>query len=50
MDELVSMFANVGFPVAIAIYLLVRLESKLEKLSDTINNLSVALMKHTEEN
>lgn len=49
MDELISIIANVGFPVAVAIYLLVRLESKLDLLSNTINDLTIALIKHTDE-
>ena len=35
-----TLIANVGFPVAVSIYLLVRLESKLESLTVSINELS----------
>jgi hypothetical protein len=40
MDALVSLVGNVGFPIAVSIYLLVRIESKLESLTSSINNLS----------
>jgi hypothetical protein len=40
MDALVSLIGNVGFPIAVSIYLLVRIESKLESLTNSINNLS----------
>ena len=40
MKELVDLIANIGFPIAISIYLLVRVEKKLEGLTSSINNLS----------
>ena len=40
MKELVEIVANIGFPIAISIYLLVRIEGKLEGLIKSINNLS----------
>lgn len=40
MDGLISLIGNVGFPIAISIYLLVRIEGKLENLTASINNLS----------
>ena len=40
MKELVDLIANIGFPIAISIYLLVRIEIKLEGLTNSINNLS----------
>ncbi|MCD2348393.1 YvrJ family protein [Clostridium guangxiense] len=40
MDNLVGLIGNVGFPIAVSIYLLVRIESKLENLTNSINNLS----------
>lgn len=43
MDELAKMVTNVGFPIAISIYLLVRFESKLEVLTNSINNLSAKI-------
>lgn len=40
MDDLVNLVANMGFPIAVSIYLLVRVEKKLEGLTNSINNLS----------
>lgn len=40
MDALVTLIGNVGFPIAVSIYLLVRIEGKLESLTSSINNLS----------
>ncbi|SKA79066.1 YvrJ protein family protein [Clostridium sp. USBA 49] len=40
MDAIVSLIGNVGFPIAVSIYLLVRIEGKLENLTNSINNLS----------
>ena len=38
--ELQNFIATVGFPIAVSIYLLVRIEGKLETLSESINELS----------
>lgn len=40
MEEIYSGIANLGFPIAISIYLLVRIEGKLNQLSDSIVELS----------
>ena len=40
MEELVNLVANIGFTIAVSIYLLVRVERKLEGLTNSINNLS----------
>ena len=40
MDNLATMIANLGFPMAISIYLLIRIEGKLQGLTDSINELS----------
>lgn len=40
MDIWESLIANVGFPVAISVYLLVRIEGKLENLTVSITELS----------
>ncbi|WP_010302260.1 YvrJ family protein [Kurthia senegalensis] len=39
MGEFINLL-DYGFPVAIAIYLLVRMENKLQQLTDAIKNLS----------
>lgn len=40
MDELFKQIANLGFPIVVSIYLLVRVEGKLEKLTESINELA----------
>ena len=40
MDPIINLIGNVGFPIAISIYLLVRIEGKLESLTSSINTLS----------
>lgn len=40
MADLQSLIANLGFPMAISLYLLVRIEGKLQALTDSINDLS----------
>lgn len=40
MEEMINILSNVGFPIAIALYLLIRFENKLTQLNDSINNLS----------
>ena len=39
-SEIQTLIANVGFPIAISMYLLIRIEAKLSALSDSINELS----------
>lgn len=43
MDEVFSQIANLGFPIVISIYLLVRIEGKLDELTKSINELSKAI-------
>jgi hypothetical protein len=45
MQDLYTQIANVGFPIVIAFYLLIRIEGKLETLTTSINNLSVNIDK-----
>ncbi|WP_129600604.1 YvrJ family protein [Anaerophilus nitritogenes] len=45
MEELMSIIANVGFPIGISVYLLVRIEGKIDDLSKSIKELD-----HTIEN
>ena len=40
LDELYSNIANLGFPIVISIYLLVRIEGKLNQLTESITELS----------
>jgi hypothetical protein len=43
MEDMLKQIGNFGFPIVISIYLLVRVEGKLEKLSESINELSRAI-------
>ncbi|SDZ33051.1 YvrJ protein family protein [Proteiniborus ethanoligenes] len=44
MEEVYSQIANLGFPIAVSVYLLVRVEGKLNKLTESINELSKAII------
>lgn len=44
MQEIITNIANIGFPIVLCIYLLTRFESKIDKLSDTIDKLSEKIM------
>lgn len=44
MEIIETLIANVGFPVAVSIYLLIRLEAKLETLTGSINELSTNII------
>ena len=39
-SDLQTLIASVGFPIALSMYLLVRIEGKLNSLTDSINKLS----------
>lgn len=43
-SEFLTLVANVGFPIALSMYLLVRIEGKLQILSNSINDLSKTLI------
>ncbi|MBS6534889.1 MULTISPECIES: YvrJ family protein [Peptoniphilus] len=43
MEDLIANISNIGFPIAISCYLLVRLEKKMEELKEVIVDLSKAL-------
>jgi len=40
MDEIYAHIANLGFPIVVSIYLLVRVENKLDGLTRSINELT----------
>lgn len=44
MNELLNFVQNVGFPIAVSIYLLVRIEGRIEMLTSSINSLNISLM------
>lgn len=43
LDSLLGQFANFGFPMVVAAYLLVRVEKKLDDLTSAITNLERAI-------
>ncbi|MGI6412593.1 MAG: YvrJ family protein [Syntrophomonadaceae bacterium] len=43
MDDILTTIGNVGFPIAVAAYLLVRIEYKLEQLTLAICDLKKAI-------
>jgi hypothetical protein len=43
MEDLLKAIANLGFPMAVAAYLLIRIEGKLDSLAASINQLSTIL-------
>ncbi|QTN01130.1 YvrJ family protein [Sediminibacillus dalangtanensis] len=45
IESMVSLISNLGFPVVLVIYLLVRFEKKISDLSDTIKELNEAIRK-----
>lgn len=43
MEYLTASIGNLGFPIVVSIYLLVRIEGKLNDLTESINELSKAI-------
>jgi len=43
VNELINLFGNVGFPVAISAYLLIRLEKNIVGLTSSINKLNTII-------
>lgn len=48
--EFIEMIQNLGFPIFISIYLLVRFEKKIDTLDNTINLLNTSIIKLIIEN
>lgn len=46
MEEIFVNIANLGFPIVLSIYLLVRIEGKLDALSNSIIELSKSINKN----
>ncbi len=43
MEEILVSFGNFGFPMVVSVYLLVRVEQKIDSLSLSINSLAGAI-------
>ncbi|MBF7083816.1 YvrJ family protein [Desulfallas sp. Bu1-1] len=49
MEQILELVANTGFPIVVAAYLLVRIESRLDNLSVSIGELARAVSEMREE-
>ncbi len=43
MTEILEYISNLGFPIVLSLFLITRIESKLEVLSESIKELSVVI-------
>ncbi len=43
-EDIQFLIANVGFPIALSMYLLIRIEGKLVGLSDSIDKLAMSIL------
>ena len=49
MDGIINFIGNLGFPIAISLYLLMRIEGKLEILTNSIYALTNVITSKTEK-
>ncbi len=47
MEQIYSVIANVGFPIAISMYLLIRIENRLGELTKSIHELNASIQSMT---
>lgn len=45
MEEILQQISNLGFPIILSMYLLMRIEGKMEELTKSIQRLSIVLDK-----
>jgi len=45
IEELTPLIANLGFPIVVALYLLIRIETKLAQMTDQVNDVLKAISK-----
>lgn len=43
MEQMLGFIGNLGFPIVVSVYLLVRIENRLENLSKSIHQLAEAV-------
>ena len=43
MDQMVTLISNTCFPIAVAAYMLIRFESKIDNLAKSINDLCMVV-------
>jgi len=49
VEIIFSQIANLGFPIVVSVFLLVRIESKLTDITSSINELTKAIISKTKE-
>lgn len=49
MDEVIQLIANLGFPIAVSAYLLMRIETKLDNLTLHVLNLTHVIQENLEK-
>ncbi|MEG0014893.1 MAG: YvrJ family protein [Cellulosilyticaceae bacterium] len=45
MEDILQQISNLGFPIILSMYLLMRIEAKMEELTKSIQRLSIVLDK-----
>lgn len=48
IDDLLALIANTGFPIAVASYLIFRMEEKLDRLNETLSDLATIIKQNAE--
>ena len=43
MEQMLGLVANLGFPIVVSVYLLVRIENRMENLTESIHQLAKAV-------
>jgi hypothetical protein len=43
MEQVLGLVANLGFPIVVSVYLLVRIENRMESLTESIHRLAEAV-------
>ena len=46
MEDFIFQMSNFGFPIAVSMYVLMRLESKTDSLTESINELTLTIEKN----
>ena len=46
MEDFILQMSNFGFPIAVSMYVLMRLESKMDSLTESINELTLTIEKN----
>ncbi|TYR81881.1 YvrJ family protein [Priestia megaterium] len=49
MENWLNLVANVGFPIAVAFYLLIRFEKKIDHLSEIMNRIATIIEKQQKD-